>query len=379
MRGLKQMIIPLELYGNNCFLDGKKLELTHTLAKNIQVSHNNFKQMYKLMVSTACFRRLSLLYIFNGGRWGSEWQYALGAKAINLKDPDDPSKPHPVIIRWIIQQEFVAPPKITIGVLYVDKNLPKNYWLTLMSKQQEQLMSILQDVFEINDINADNIFNDQLWTLKRIKTFQFHDSHQSFTINFASDHYCLVKMNSNHIFKFDDAIQVTWHNQTAYLCHGAYWPIHKTNQLNNWNVNGFNSLDWIDKSQTQYGWNYLYNIKEPVFWIHDCVLMNPTTKRSLPEDIKTLFDTNYGWTKNMLYLNNLIHESTQIQAPCGPKWICKAHKENACDLCFERLNFYPPNQWEIVWHCNENDNKTFRILDGHNGLCMTLMKPFKKS
>ena len=70
MRGLKQMIIHLELYGNNSFLDGKKLELTHTLAKNIQVSHNNFKQMYKLMVSTACFRRLSLLYIFNGGRWG---------------------------------------------------------------------------------------------------------------------------------------------------------------------------------------------------------------------------------------------------------------------------------------------------------------------
>ena len=145
-------------------------------------------------------------------------------------------------------------------------------------------------------------------------------------------------------------------------------------------------MDYINKKKTVTGWNYLENIKEPIFLIHDCVLMKAEIKRQLPNDISDLFETNYGWTQNMLYLNNRIHEYNNnrqenqplVQHPCGPKWVCKQHNANGCGICRERLNHYPSAKWKCVWHCNEVLSSIYRVFDAANGLCMTLMQQIKQ-
>ena len=101
MRGLRQIFAFLEIYGNNKFFDGKKLEIAHTIGK-LQTRHNNFKGDAKENTSLACFRRLIFFYVFNGGKRGDQWQYSIGTQGALLTNLHNRTKPHPLIEPWIM-------------------------------------------------------------------------------------------------------------------------------------------------------------------------------------------------------------------------------------------------------------------------------------
>ena len=268
MRGLKQCLISLRLYNNNKFIDGKTVEMAHQIGKLFQVRHNNFQQAYKATVSKSCFHRLSLLYIFNGGKWGQQWQYQLGKKARRLKDPDNPSKPHPIIERFLIADAYVVPPLIQVKALVPVNQVSRNYWNELFANTSEDLfLNLIKKALNINQLTMNMIKTEDEWQLRKVKSFQFNKKNQTFTINFASNANAtaIVKIATHFVMKFKDVIQVTHHDDEILLCYGAYWPIYDAPISNDWINTGYASMDYVKANEIQYGWNFMNNINEPVF------------------------------------------------------------------------------------------------------------------
>ena len=94
--------------------------------------HNNFKELYKYRVSISCFRRLSLIYLLNGWKWGPTWQYCLGIKGQTLKDPDKPDKPHPILLTWLIPFDYHPLPKIDVTKCYPSTQISQHFWSHLL-------------------------------------------------------------------------------------------------------------------------------------------------------------------------------------------------------------------------------------------------------
>ena len=117
------MFIVLYLFGNNKFVDGKKVEYAHQWGKFWQNVHNNFKLPFKQMVTQHAARMMSLIYIFNGGKWGNELQFQIGEGIKNLTDPDNPHKPHPIIEKVKIPTPCLNTPKIEVKTRYSAKYL----------------------------------------------------------------------------------------------------------------------------------------------------------------------------------------------------------------------------------------------------------------
>ena len=241
MRGLKQIFIDYDLYHGNKFIDGKTLEDSHQIGKDFQTRHNNFRQSYKISVSKNCFRRLSLLYVMNGGRWGKDWNYCLGKKAMQLKNSKKPNEPHPAILSWLLpdNDEYKMNANNNDSNIEVTTKFSRtaygNEWWTniLQDEYSNQLVNLLRIAFNEPDEPALNLhdFLQSEWSLiQRIKTFRFHNGSKSFAMNFNHKYKhinanCIVKMKSNTIMKFRYAFEVTYKNQSLFLCNGENWRI----------------------------------------------------------------------------------------------------------------------------------------------------------
>lgn len=393
MRGLKQVLISLGLYNTNKFIDGKIVELAHQIGKIIQLRHNNFKQQYKKMVCTGCFNHLSLLYIFNKGRWGPNWEFRVGRQVRKLKNPKNNAKPHPLLEKWMIPNNIDHYPLIHVSDYFTDDNLPNNYWSTLLNNDhQNQLIQLIRTSFNKPDITIEFISSSVNWSMQRIKGFQFNKHEQTFKITFDSDMNakyqpkCLVKMNSNHVMEFIDAITVTHTTddniETIYLCYGQYWPAHESPNVNDWLSPNYFSMDHIVYNEKQSGWNSMTNISEPVYLIHNCTQLNNAIKRQnfIPEDIKDM--SKHDWSRRLLHTNTEIHiqletenvDKNQVLWPCGPKWMCITHEKSSCMQCPRPNGNYKLDTWSIEWECNLTTNPQLYIFDAKNGLDITLMQ-----
>ena len=384
MRGLKQIFSYLELYGNNKFLDGQKLEVAHLIGKNLQTRHNNFKGSDKENVSLACFRRLIMLFVFNGGKWGDEWQYQIGTQGITLTNPHDHTKPHPLFADWLMkpvtnQQSDERSYKIT---QYFGKDtLPDLYWNDLLDGvDSQQILQLLKNYLELEELDMDEVFLSPVWKFKRVKSWHWLAGVSSFNISWNTPNMkCFVKTNSGHVMQIKLMIEFTYRYETVMLIHGDYWWIYESDSPDSWVNNEYTSMDFIINDEKKTGWNYIDNIDEPVFLIHDCVKMDRQTLTKLPMDIKP---TNvYTWVQNMLYYSNLIHEYKQtnpgsnFDCPCGPKYICIAHETCACLDCTDNKGEYPSDKWRVIWCCNKQKNGKMFVFEKKQGLVMTLMKP----
>ena len=384
MRGLKQMLITLHLYNNNKFCDGIKVERAHQIGKNEQIHHNNYKLLMKQGVSNKCFKRLSLIYMVNGGRWGSHWQYALSETARNLKDPDNAQAPHPALKPWLISSENHLMPKICATQFYSKKRLPRNYLQHIVDNECIRMMQV---GFDNEQITMQSVKQSQHFKIQRIKNWKFQQSNHSFAMNFDSVNLgqqarCIVKINDAYVMEFTEAFQIEYeHYPPLYLCRGEYWPIHKPVDSDTWVNNGYQSMHFVNKHESAVGWNFMTNINEPVFLIHNCVQLNSNLIQKLPQPFANL--NKYDWIQNKCYWSNRLHQykhthKTSQQLPCGPKWVCTKHELNVCAQCDTRIGVYCEPNWKLEWECNVDHEGTFWILDCQDGLVMTLMKSSHK-
>lgn len=60
------------------------------------------------------------------------------------------------------------------------------------------------------------------------------------------------------------------------------------------------------KDECKYGWNFMVNIEEPIYLIHDCVGLSSQIKRQLAPECCP--KNKYVWTQYMLYWSNRCHE-----------------------------------------------------------------------
>ena len=359
MRGLKQILISLKLYNTNRFIDGKIVELAHQIGKHLQLRHNNNKQQYKQMVCNGCFNKLSLLYIFNKGRWGSNWEYRVGTKARNLKDADNNNIPHRLLRKWILQDDTDSYPLIHVCDVFQEKNLEDDYWSDLFDPQyNNEFIQLVRTGFNDNDINLQFMQESMEWNIQRIKGFQFNKHEHTFQISYPDknnhgNQRCIVKMNSNHIMEFYDAIQVSYSGENAntmYLCFGKYTPIHDSDDKDNWCAPNYYSMDYVNGNEQKLGWNSMTNIIEPVYLIHECIQLTDDVRRQhdMPDDIKTMGLAD--WSRTLLHTNTEIHklmededfDESQFKWPCCAKWICKKH-ESSCMRCPKKNVNCKPN------------------------------------
>ena len=77
-------------------------------------------------------------------------------------------------------------------------------------------------------------------------------------------------------------IHCAYRDETVILIYDDYWWKHESDSPHSWLNNEYKDMDDEKKN----GWNYIDNIDEPVFLIHDCVKMDHQILSQLPQDIK---------------------------------------------------------------------------------------------
>lgn len=390
MRGLKQIFISLFLFGNNKFIDGKKVEYAHLFGKKWQLKHNNFRLPFKETVSKHAARMLSLIYIFNGGKWGDELQYKVGDGLLNMRDPDNPHKPHPALQEVLIPQPSSVSPKIEIKRMYNSKHIGTNDFVSIFHDNLKmQLNTLLSMKFPNVLSNIDHIGDSNLWSIRQIASFTFHGGYSSFHMNFDrkindNQNTCVVKLMQGYIMKFDKAFVIQHEDYgCAYLCKGTYWNINKSNNSQQWINDYYSSMNFINIHNSRIGWCFMSNIAEPVFLIHNCVNFQQV-KQYLPAQFADI--NNFDYVQNISHWSNAIHrwknnhraKQSHVPTPCGPMYFCRQHNNNACSNCVHEFNVYPEQHWYAVWKCNTQMSPHFYILDAENGLVMTMMKTCAK-
>ena len=239
------------------------------------------------------------------------------------------------------------------------------------------------------DLIIDDLFNDDKWNVRQIKSFIFHQGHASFAMSFAKKingktNVCLVKLSQGFVMKFDTAIQIVLNdNQCAYLCKDSYWPLEQPTNPNSWLDDYYTSMNCINNGKKQTGWSILTNIEEPVFLIHNCVCFEQI-RNQLPPQMNDI--NQFDYVQNMIHWSNQMHNykcnnlprTHHMQLPCGPFYQCKLHSTQICETCTERHNVYPQHKWTLKWNCNVHTNPHCFVWDQTNGLVMTMMKTCKR-
>lgn len=387
MRGLKQMFPCLYLFGNNKFIDGKKVEIAHLWGKLWQTRHNNFKSPFKEMVTKHACRMLSLIYIFNGGKWGEQLQYCIGPNITNLKDPDKPGNPHPILNKVLIPEPPLHIPKIEVKRLYKPNYLKNSDIIQIFhDKYKNELNHLLQMKFG-NDIQCtiDDVCHNDDWCIRQIASFIFHQGTSSFHMNFdklchGKKNICVVKLKQGFVMKFTQAFVIQYQNNTtALLCKGTIYPICTAQHPDQWLDDYYSSMHYININSKNAGWSFMSNIAEPIFLIHNCVSFGQV-KDQLPQIFRHI--NKYDFVQNFISWSNRMHrwkqsalpQSNNIKLPCGPRYVCKQHQSNACTQCINLHNAYNQQQWNLQWCCNTQYSPHFYIFDSKNGLVMTMMK-----
>ena len=157
------------------YIAGKKVEIAHLWGKIWQLRHNNFKSPFKEMVSIHASRMLSLLYIFNGGRWGDELQYKIGQSVEQLRDPRNPNKIHPIMQRVIIPEPPITIPKIELKRLYKSNHLSSDDIVNIFyDNTKNELNQLLAMHFENqHQCNIDHICQSNNWSINVLLVLYF--------------------------------------------------------------------------------------------------------------------------------------------------------------------------------------------------------------
>ena len=385
MRGLKQMFVSLDQYISNRFLDGKPVEQAHELGKGWQVKHNNHKCHFKEHLTDWLGILIAIRYMLNGGKWGPQLQYGAGNGVTNLKDPDDNNTAHPLIKQWLMPTGSQPLPKIAAATLYPKRKLDDDTWEEIFADEyKDQWIYLLQMQIDAPNWNTDHIAQSRDWDFRQIKSFRFHNSNSSFSVNFESANKavkqkCIVKTIQNLVLEFKHAFAIKFRDsEPMYLCKGIAYTIHKSEHDNNWKNDYYSSMDYINKNDSQTLWCYMTNIEEPVFLIHNCVSFDQV-KPYLPDFTQDV--NKYDYIQNLVYWSTKLHqwqlrhdEPENTRIPCGPAWQCKRHNTLDCNNCPKNSPEQEQQHWKLKWNCNTYNSNHFWILDAKNGLVMTLMK-----
>ena len=280
-----------------------------------------------------------------------------------MKDPDNPNKPHPIIERFLIADAYLPPPLIQVKALYPAKKVSRNYWNQLFADTSQVLfINLIKKALNINQLTMNMIKTQDEWQLRKVKSFQFNKKNQTFAMNFAAhaNATAIVKIAKHFIMKFKDVIQVMHHDDEILLCYGTYWSIYDAPISNDWINTGYASMDYVKANDMQYGWNFMNNINEPVFLIHDCLQLNKQIKAQMPPSIRNVHD--YSWIQNMLFgtpeyiniVNNNSNKTNQLQQ------LALCHVDlNGCVKCINKLfALNAQKYWKNTQHINGIKNGT---------------------
>ena len=194
---------------------------------------------------------------------------------------------------------------------------------------------------------------------------------------------CIAKLEQGYIIKFDKAFQIVDPNgQSFLLCKGQYYPIHDSENSENWLDDFYSSMDYINIQEEKCGWTWMSNIAEPVLLVHHCVGF-AQVQQQLPPFVQDINASDYvqniiSWS-NKLQRWKATHDSnSHVDMPCGPYYQCKRHKQMICHTCNHINNTYSSKIWNLKYNCNTKKSPHMWIFDKSNGLNMTMMQTVKK-
>ena len=333
-------------------------------------------------------KNLMLRYVINGGKWGPYLQYSLGSSCFQIQNPHPQKRnqPNPALINFLFVDEVHAKSKIYIGECFGETLKP----------------SVIQQIESYNNINGlmnhinyvaqgwmngltitwKCLLRDNDWSIKKIKSFRFHNHHMSFAMSLTKNNKCIVKTIHNEVFQFQNAYKFTYNNYgDIYVAYGTTWSICNSNQPYRWHNDKFKSLDYYNVNKRKAKWYFMTNFVEPVFTFHECVSFSQvqsTLPRGWRSQSPLVFYHNYAYNMHQLMLDRDGYKARKvrdsIKLPCGPIFCCKRHNKIRCNECPVINHIYEQSDWYLKWKCNENVCSQYRIFDCKNGSCMTLMK-----
>jgi hypothetical protein len=380
MRGLKQYFINNFFFENPSDTDGHMVEYAHQEQKDMSNEHNNSHESYKKTVTRKSAFLLSVQYAIGGGRWGHNFGYSLGSRARDARDPRNPLMPHPAIRRFVMPKKINLVPKLEITSAFdIAWFRSRDYQQVFDADSMHDLNVLLQSRTGDDSLTFANMCMSRHWNCFKVKSFKLHDGLRSFGINFANNHKCLVKLRSGMVVQFANVFGFHQNDGNyIYLAKCELWQLYSAANEKEWGCKSHLSLPYIDTAQVRISWIDLYDIVEPVLFIHNCVSFQEV-KHQMPKRWKTT--DKFVFNQQRLLYNHKLWCSVNRNAravqmqkylPCGPHYECNEHNQYNCQHCRE-LDKFTEQKWKTVWYCNEEYHPCKWVLDEEHGMAWALM------
>ena len=370
-RLLKETIdLDLFLYNNISLIQGLYSEHGHQFTKKIkQHRSNHTKTNFEDLLHFLSINS-GLVYLINGGHYGRKLDYCLGADAMNLKHPDDPSKPHPLIEEFLLNTNKYntdnADPTISIY---------KQIYVQNISLLSETNLDFFWDEWLL-DKNFDEFTshlpseNKNLFDICCCRSIFIDDGKKSNSIIFNYSKYKSIfdnKINWNYWFKMRDnkivnielIFKITSKDNTfgKILAYGTMYNINSATFYNEYQGHSkYNEfIDTFDKNAPlQSKW---FNITktsliESVVIVHQHIKCAHLQKKYKQSFVKVMKQYTHNIEKNeMLHI-----------VPCGPIQTCQKHSNINCKNSECRLR----KTFITQWFCNTMKSNIFLIYDSRN-------------
>ena len=380
-RLLKETIdLDLFLFNNISIIEGLYSEHGHQFTKKLKQNRSNHTKTNLEDLLNFLSVNYGLVYLINGGHYGPNLQYCLGPAARNLKHPDDPSKPHPLIEEFLFttKHENTVNPDDVIKI-----SIHKQLFIQNVSA----LNAIQLEYFWYHWINnnkfdqfkqfvPETVNNENVYNINCCKNLYLNDGKKSNSVIFNYSKYHSIfddkTKDWNYWFKIYDhnnnikivnielIFQITSNTDDNFckiLGYGTMFNITPALFYNDY-CHHSEYTDFIDT----------FNMNEPLnskwFLI---------TKKKLIESVVIVHNhipseklqTNYKHSFVDImreYFDDIQQEDT-LNVPCGPILQCIRHKKINCSASQCILD----RSYTKKWFCNTQKQNEFLIYDSKNG------------
>lgn len=336
-RSIRQYLCnDLWIYNNASFIHGKKGEHFHQSNKEHEARHENNKLNHNKFITNFNGNWCTLHYAFNGGRWGSRFQYGLSRDFFLLRDFKNPNQPpsflkslicpsrlKPIIRYKIKSEKKLKQKKDILKYLFCHQNQIEHWLSTLLEQHwnvsKTDVAQMLPNNPNEHKEQKENEEKQNKFTVYNVSHWIMQDRHKSFGINHSNSKKNWLKLQNGNIFRCKHTLRFECNHLELTVMLGDEFEI--TNAANplDWTVTDFSCFDYIHIMRPTSKWILLSSVTESVLVYHKHVTFQRIKQKKMWDDELLNVSDNYWYGHTLEQMTRILKSADvhPVDIPCG--------------------------------------------------------------